>query len=94
MNDYGKKNGNKFNMSISTHWELDFKGSYIFIHYQLLLLLLLRCILDFERSRNQRQGPEFFSREVEFMRWYPVVFLTNGVLKGTHGGIELTTPVL
>ena len=29
------------------------------------------------------------------MRWFPVAFLTNGVfLKVTHGGIELTTPVL
>ena len=34
------------------------------------------------------------SREVEFMRWFPAAFLTNGVLKMTHGGIELTTPVL
>ena len=28
------------------------------------------------------------------MRWFPVAFLTNNVLKVTHGGIELTTPVL
>ena len=28
------------------------------------------------------------------IRWIPVAFLTNGVLKVTHGGIELTTPVL
>ena len=28
-----------------------------------------------------------FSREAEFMRWFPVAFLTNGVLKVTHGGI-------
>ena len=28
------------------------------------------------------------------MKWFPVTFLTNGVLKVTHGGIELTTPVL
>ena len=28
------------------------------------------------------------------MRWFPVAFLANGVLKVTHGGIELTTPVL
>ena len=28
------------------------------------------------------------------MRWFPVAFLTNGVLKVTHGGIELTTPML
>ena len=34
------------------------------------------------------------SREVESMRWCPVVFLTNGVLKVTHGGIELRAPVL
>ena len=35
-----------------------------------------------------------FSREVEFMRWFPVAFLTNGVFIGTHGGIELAAPVL
>ena len=28
------------------------------------------------------------------MRWFPVAFLANGVLKVTHGGIELTIPVL
>ena len=28
------------------------------------------------------------------MRWFPVAFLANGVLKVKHGGIELTTPVL
>ena len=53
----------------------------------------LRRILCFERSRSQRQGSEF-SREVEFMMWFPVAFLTNGVFTVTHGGIELATPVL
>ena len=38
-------------------------------------------ILDFELSRNQRQGSGFVSREVEFMRWFPVAFLANGVFK-------------
>ena len=28
-----------------------------------------------------REGSEFFSREVEFMRWFPVAFLTNSVFK-------------
>ena len=51
-------------------------------------------ILDFGRSRNQRQGSESFSRVVESMRWFPVPFLANGALKMTRGGIELTTPVL
>ena len=36
----------------------------------------------------------YFSRKVEFTRWFPVAFLANGVLKVTRGGIELTTPVL
>ena len=27
------------------------------------------------------------------MRWFPFAFLSNGVLKVTHGGIELTTLV-
>ena len=40
--------------------------------------MVSRCILDFKRSRNQRQGFEFL-REVEFMRWFPVAFLTHGV---------------
>ena len=48
----------------------------------------LRCILDFERSRNQRQGSEFCEVVSRF------AFLINGVLKVTRGGIELTTPVL
>ena len=39
---------------------------------------LLRRILDFEHSRNQRKGSEFFSREVGFMRWFPAALLTNG----------------
>ena len=60
----------------------------------LYLIGILRCILDFERTRNQRQGSKFFSREVEFMRWFPVAFLTNDVFTVTHGGIKLTTPVL
>ena len=51
-------------------------------------------ILDFVRSRNQRQGSRVFSREVEFMKGFPVAFLANGVLQVTHGGIELTIPVL
>ena len=52
----------------------------------------LHRILDLERSRNQRQGSEYFSREVEFMRWFPIAFLTSGVFIVAHGGIELTTP--
>ena len=40
----------------------------------------LRRILSFERSRNQRRGAEFFLGKVDFMRWFPVAFLTNGVL--------------
>ena len=55
---------------------------------------LLRCTLDSKRSRNQRQGCEFFSRQVEFMRWFSVAFLTDGVFKVIHGGIEQITPVL
>ena len=31
---------------------------------------------------------------MDFLRWFPVAFLTNGVFIVTHGGIELTTPVL
>ena len=43
---------------------------------------MYKKMLDSERSRNQRQGSESFSREVEFMRWFPLpslqmVFLTN-----------------
>ena len=41
----------------------------------------MRRILDFRRSRNQRRGSEFFSSEVDFMRWFTVAFLTNGVFK-------------
>ena len=48
-----------------------------------IALKVLRCILDFERSRKQVQGSEF-SRVVEFMRWFPVALLTNGVIKVTH----------
>ena len=55
---------------------------------------MLHSILDFEHSRNHRQGSELYSSEVGFTRWFPVAFLTNGVLKDAHGGSELTTPVL
>ena len=51
---------------------------------------VLRRILDSERRRNQRQCSEFL---VDFMRWFTVAFHANGVFIGTHGGIELTTPV-
>ena len=60
----------------------------------LMSVLNLCCILDFECSRNQRQGSEFFSREGDFMRWFPVVSLNDGILKVTHEGIKLTIPVL
>ena len=53
----------------------------------------LRCILQFECSRNQRQGSTF-PRKVDFMRWFPMVFLANGTFNVTIGGIELTNPVL
>ena len=54
----------------------------------------LYCIHDFEHSRSQRQGSEFFLGEVDFMRWFPVAFLTNGAFIVRHRGIELTTPAL
>ena len=41
--------------------------------------LIAFSILDFERNKNQRHGSEFFSREVGFMRWFPVAYLTNRV---------------
>ena len=50
----------------------------------------LRFIPDLEISRNQRNGFEFFSRERDLMRWFPIAFLANAVLKVTLGGIELT----
>ena len=62
--------------------------------YNKCTLHKLRCILDFELSRNQRQGSEFFLGKWIFMMWFPVAFITNGVLKVTHGEIELTAPVL
>ena len=34
------------------------------------------------------------SREMEFMRWSPVAFLTNGIFISTRVGLELTTHVL
>ena len=83
-------------MTSSSSFMQYFMGRKILI-FGCMFITILRCIFDFELSRNQRQGSEFFSREVEFMRWFPVAFqtpVTNGVLKVTHGGIELTTPVL
>ena len=38
----------------STHVVRNLISRYIYMQIQ------LRCILDFERSRNQRQGAEFF----------------------------------
>ena len=63
--------------------------SKVFLHR-----VVLKAILDFQRSRDQKQGPAFLPWNIGFMRWFPVVFLTNGVFIVTHGGIELTTPVL
>ena len=48
-------------------------------------------ILSVAETRDRALG---FSREVEFVRWFPVAFLTGGISIVTHGGIELTTPVL
>ena len=51
----------------------------------------LHCILHLERSRNQRQGPDFSSRKVDFTRWFPAAYLTNEVLPKTRefmGNIE------
>ena len=31
---------------------------------------------------------------MEFMKWFPDAFLASGVLKLTHGGIEMTAPAL
>ena len=39
-------------------------------------------------------GLWLFAREVDFMRWFPVAFLTDGVFIVTRAGIELTTLVL
>ena len=48
----------------------------------------LHRILDFKRSRNQRQSSESFLGKWRF----PVVFLTNGVFfKCEYGGMERTT---
>ena len=44
----------------------------------------LRRILDFEGSKNQRQGAEHFSREVDFTRWFPVASPTKDVFMMTH----------
>ena len=39
----------------------------------------MSSILDFERSRNQRQHSKLLSRKVDFMRWFEVAFLANCV---------------
>ena len=49
----------------------------------------LQCILNFEHGRTIDRAMSF-SREVNFMRWFPVACLTNGVVIVTHGGFELT----
>ena len=54
----------------------------------------LRCIFEFEGSRNQRQGSESFTRKVDFTRWFSIAFLINGVFIATRVGFELKTPVL
>ena len=41
-------------------------------------------------SRNQRQHSEFFSREVDFTRWLPITFLTNGVLIMSPHALTMT----
>ena len=66
------------------------------IERELLLILIKNCIA-YSISSVPETGDRAlsFSREVEFMGWFPVAFLTNGVfLKVTNGGIELTTSVL
>ena len=52
---------------------------------------MVLSILDFERSRNHRQGYDFLTRERDFMRWFPVAFLANGVFLVTLAGFEPTT---
>ena len=59
-----------------------------------ILVKQLRFILDFERSENQRLGSKFFSRKMDFMRWFRVAFHANGVFIATRVGFELTTHVI
>ena len=54
--------------------------------------LSLRCILDFERTRNQRQESDF-SGEVALMRWFSIAFFANGIFIVPLFGFELTTHV-
>ena len=39
-------------------------------------------------------GLGVFSREVDFMKWFPVAFLTKGAFFVMHGGMELPTLTL
>ena len=49
----------------------------------------LHCLLNFERSRNQRQGSELFFRGVGFVRWFTVAFLTNSMFIESHKILDL-----
>ena len=65
---------------------------------QLLHILNVSFVLpalysSFKRSRDQRQGSEFLSRKLDFVRWSFVAFLSSGVFIITRAGIELITPV-
>ena len=63
---------------------------YTVSEYQWSHLIMLCCILDFERGRKKRQDSEF-SREEDFIRWFPVAFLANVAVIVTGVGSELTT---
>ena len=65
------------------------------VHVQNIERLMTNCftysISTVAETRNRALR---LAREVEFMRWFPVAFLTNGAFKVTHGGRELKIPVL
>ena len=48
----------------------------------------MRCILDFERSRNPRQSSGFFTREVDSMRHLPNKAIPNGRKGGNDPTIQ------
>ena len=58
---------------------------------QIQFIDLAYSILSVAETRDRTL--EFLSRKVDFMRRFPVAFLTNGVSIVTRGEIELTTLV-
>ena len=84
-------------------WQIGLRKKHCFIQVETRAQLnnekgsLYRKYANTASTHRYWQKPrlcKFFSREIDFMRYFPVAFLANGIFIVTHAGFELTTAIL